>query len=559
MNNFLEKRLLPLSVFSSFLVHLCCALFLQTYSLWFSSERPKTLASPTQLSQTPRHEILHLSVRPIQSAAPTPIRPTIETSSSTLAQTPSSLPQNVPSQTPELHFPSPEIPFSTVTPKRTHSFPFPAVNPTLLLPKNLTLSALSQPTPTPKFLPHSEATSLPAMTSSSLPSFALPSSPFTETQLPPLSIEATTAKATPSSYTPQLPIIPTLAELDTVNLSEAFEAELLFFSREDGLGHLFALTLIPRKDLDLPKLHQHVTFLIDRSNSIQSERLTASKNAVRKALEELGEDTSFNVFVFDNKVEKLFPSLKSSTKEAILEADNFLGRIQLGSFFSTADVFKPLLHTIPGKVAENEVYTTVLLTDGESLGKKQVQKQLLHDWTYRNQGKSALYTLAMGTDAHLGSLDAISALNKGKLLYASTKRGLKRKLLKLMKTIQAPIAKGISVKAIIPGGEAKIDVYSSPESSSTLYLNQPYVILGTTTSLDDFVLFFQGRMKDRWLHIKKTVSFINAKRGGNSLKAEWALQQAYRHYEQYAVDNDPQHIADARLLLEPYNIQTAFE
>jgi hypothetical protein len=128
-----------------------------------------------------------------------------------------------------------------------------------------------------------------------------------------------------------------------------------------------------------------------------------------------------------------------------------------------------------------------------------------------------------------------------------------------MKTIQAPIAKGISVKAIIPGGEAKIDVYSSPESSSTLYLNQPYVILGTTTSLDDFVLFFQGRMKDRWLHIKKTVSFINAKRGGNSLKAEWALQQAYRHYEQYAVDNDPQHIADARLLLEPYNIQTAFE
>jgi hypothetical protein len=559
MSKFFEERLLPLSVCFSLLVHLCCIVFLQSYSLWFSAQRPVVAASPKPLPQAPRHEVLHLSVRPTQSTTPDTLKPTTESSSTTLAQTPPILPKNPTLEMQELQFSSPNEPLSSSAPLQARSFSFPPIEPLLFLPKNLTLSAVSKPTPNPQFLPRSEATSLPVMARAPLPSLTPSATTFTETALPPISIETTSFKATPSQYTPELPTLPTLRELDTVNLSEAFEAELLFSSREDGLGHLFALTLIPRKDLDLPKLHQHVTFLIDRSNSIQSERLNASKNAVRKALEELEEDTSFNVFVFDNKVEKLFPSFKASTADALVEASSFLDRVQLGSFFSSADIYKPLLHTIPGKVADDELYTTILLTDGETLSKKQVQRLLLHDWTHRNQGKASLYTLAMGADAHLGSLDAMSALNKGKLLYATTKRGLKRKLLKLMKTIRAPVAKGISVKAIIPGGNAKIDVYSSPQSSSTLYLDQPYVILGTTDTLDDFVLFFQGKMKDRWLHVKKTVSFLNARKGGNSLKAEWALQQAYRHYEQYSHDQNPQHIADAKILLEPYNIQTAFE
>ena len=91
-----------------------------------------------------------------------------------------------------------------------------------------------------------------------------------------------------------------------------------------------------------------------------------------------------------------------------------------------------------------------------------------------------------------------------------------------------------------------------------LYLDQPYVILGESDSLDDFILFVQGRLKDRWLNIKKTISFLNARKGNRSLKQEWAQQMAYQLYEQFTVDENPQHIADAKALLEPFDMPVAF-
>src|SRR6185295_1349084 len=84
-----------------------------------------------------------------------------------------------------------------------------------------------------------------------------------------------------------------------------------------------------------------------------------------------------------------------------------------------------------------------------------------------------------------------------------------------------------------------------------LYLDQPYVILGETSTLDDFILFVQGRLNGKWLNIKKNISFLSAKKGGKALKIESALQQSYILYERYLRDDDPKHIAEARNLLEP--------
>ena len=74
----------------------------------------------------------------------------------------------------------------------------------------------------------------------------------------------------------------------------------------------------------------------------------------------------------------------------------------------------------------------------------------------------------------------------------------------------------------------------------------------------DFILFVQGRLKDRWLNIRKTVSFLNAKKGGKELKEEWALQSAYQLYEHYLQDANPSHLVEAQNLLEPFNYQPPF-
>ncbi len=357
---------------------------------------------------------------------------------------------------------------------------------------------------------------------------------------------------------PDLPKLPTLEELETSSYSDSFDAELVFVPREEG-GHIFALTLIPRPDLQLPKIRQHFTFLIDRSNSIQQGRLAATKTAIHKALGELYPEDTFNIIAFDSKIEKMAPNFLPCIGKSFVIAEEFLQKIQLGSFFASSDLSKLLFLTVPESVQDDELYTAILLTDGESLAKKTVQRSILHDWTQYNRGKVALYALGMNGDSHLATLDAIAAFNKGKLFNAPTNRGLKRKLLKILKTIQTPIAKNLSCKAISRSPHAKIQLFPKPSQMSHLYLDQPYVILGETDTLDDFIFFLQGRLKDRWLNIKKPISFLTAKKGNKSLKGEWVLQHVYNLYERYFLEDNPKLIAEAQTLLAPFDHPAALQ
>jgi len=324
---------------------------------------------------------------------------------------------------------------------------------------------------------------------------------------------------------PNLPQFFTLADLETINLSDAFNAELTFLSKPDDSGYLFALTLLPRADLHLPKLQQRLTFVIDRGNSIQRERLVATKQAVLRAIEDLEEDDSFNIVVFDSKTEKLFSSFAPVTASTISTAEEFLDKVGLGSFFSTSDPYRPLLLTIPNYVPENELYTTILLTNGETLSNPDARKALTRDWTLQNQGRVSLYVVGMETDPHGATFETLCALNRGRFIQSSSQRGLKRQVLKLTKNIKTPLAKDLSIKIISRTANHKIDIYPQPGLAPHLYLNQPYVLIGSTDTLDDFFVFVQGRLKNQWLNVKKPLSFVNAKKGNSSLKT------AFQTYE----------------------------
>lgn len=549
-----HKKLLIGCFAFSFFLHLALLIGFQKYSFWFSSSpTPETAENWLQLvDKKERDEILKTAFEPTQTATgekEIAIQPQQEMSPSFSLR--ASLSMNEPEE-PALFFP-----FSFQEPLLAHSvlptFSIPTQSFNLLdhLPKDLII-----PTPSrqhhPLFPPLKADTAVTLSTPPPAPPEMPPSSLIAYANE--INFDLTGAGATQQAPSliplPNLSKLPTLAELDTSSYSESFETDLVFLPREEGKGYLFALTLIPRPDLKLPRLKQHITFLIDRANSVQQDRLSAAKAAVHKVLEELAEEDTFNIVAFDSKMEKLSPHPLPCTGKSYALAEAFLGKVQLGSFFSTSDLSRALFLTVPGAVDPNELYTAILLTDGESLAKPALQKALLSDWTQYNSGKVSLFVLGLN-DTHANTLDTAAAFNRGKFVDAPTNRGLKRKLLKLIKNTQNPVAKNLSCHAISKSPQTKIKLYPKTSGMPHLYLDQPYVILGETETLDDFILFVQGRLKDRWLNVKKTISFLTARKGTKTLKQELALQHAYELYEKYALDQNPKHLADARALLEP--------
>ncbi|HEX2582662.1 MAG TPA: VWA domain-containing protein [Chlamydiales bacterium] len=554
-----QKKILVIAfcVAISLSIHIGFFLVLQTHSVWFNPIQPHPAEIfSSALEKTKRDQILKESFALPASSVPT-YAPGSETASSLFSPLPmirALLPTSE-RVAPSLSFE--ELLSSYTFPIRSFSLPTPQTLDLFVdLPKDLFVPSVEQSISPKQFHPYSEPTPIVQLEKALGPPPAQELLISFSSGVRALPAEDS-AKIVPSIPIPALPEIPTLAELGTINLSDSFEAELTFSPRSDGPGYLFALTLIPHKDLQIPPLRQHLIFLIDRSNSIQHERLLATKSAVSKAIEELEEGDSFNIIAFDSKMEKLSPSLLKATPNNLAKANEFLNKIQLGNFFSPGDLYRPLFLTIPSIDQDDEVYTAILLTDGESLSKKGMQEIFARDWTLQNRGRVSLYALAMEADVHLGTIDAACHFNKGRLIYANSLRGLKRKLVKLTQNIKHPIGKHISCKAISKSPQANIDIYPAP--TPPIYLDQPYVLLGTTETPDDFILFVQGRLKNQWLNIKKTISFVNGKKGGSFLKSEWALQKAYQSYEKYIIEGDQKYLTEARILLDPFNLPTAFQ
>ena len=142
---------------------------------------------------------------------------------------------------------------------------------------------------------------------------------------------------------------------------------------------------------------------------------------------------------------------------------------------------------------------------------------------------------------------------------ASTHRGMKRKLLRQMKTLHAPIAKNLSCKGIPFSTEGSIEVLPQATQAPHLFMEEPYVIFGKTKTLDDFVLFVQGHLNGKWLHIKKTVSFLHAKKGSPSLKKQWALHKALDLYQQFLIEGNPKFFAEAHNLVQTHDLWAKFE
>jgi hypothetical protein len=212
----------------------------------------------------------------------------------------------------------------------------------------------------------------------------------------------------------------------------------------------------------------------------------------------------------------------------------------------------PLYKVLTKNVNDDEINIAILLSNGDGLQKINNYK-IFNEWTKLNKGNLSLYSLCLTEDNNGSLLELFSSLNKGKQLISTTNRGIKRKLLKLMKSISYPIVKNLVPSAICLEENVNIKLFSSNSSLPHLYLDEPYVILGTTNKLEDFTLFLQGKCANKWFNLKKHISFDKAKQGGIELQKELAQKRASICYEKYLTDSNPMHLEEAKKHIEPFN------
>lgn len=341
--------------------------------------------------------------------------------------------------------------------------------------------------------------------------------------------------------------------------SDDFTLIVDYAPKQDGQGYLFRLQLTPKDNAVFNRIAHNVFFLIDRSYSIPSERYEKSKRAILQSLSLLQEGDTFNILVFDSNIVRMSANNIPFNPQNIAKAYEFLSQQAHGGFFATTDLYSSLGNIVPAVVAEQEVNTAILLSDGDPILDLNKQRNAISQWTRQNAGKVSLYSIAAGQGNNLSLLDLLSAVNKGELYYAATDDGIAAMIFNLVQGLQNPIGKEITTTIVVPNAKTQVSLFPSSHRLPNLYQDIPYVIYGSTNTLEDFHIFFQGKYYDRWLDIKQLVSFKNAHIAyGNTLERLWTLQKAYDYYDQYLCNGEISALLQARRLLHQQDIPIPF-
>jgi hypothetical protein len=320
--------------------------------------------------------------------------------------------------------------------------------------------------------------------------------------------------------------------------SEDFDTTVEYIPNENGAGYLFKLIISPRQDVTFKRIRQNISFLIDRSHSISSERYKASQKAVVRALSYLHPDDNFNILVFDHNIVHFAEAPVPCNNDNIKAASDFLLEQPHGGFFASTDIYASLGDIIPKAVADTEINTAILLSDGDTYLHKNRQRKMIGDWTKNNAGSVALYCIASGEGNNLSLLRLISFFNKGALHYTPTHSGLDKALLNLLNTTRIPIGKDISITAIPSDEDAVITLLPCKDMLPNLYKDQSYVIYGTTSSLSPFHLFIQGRYYDKWLDIREELTFSTPEPRRDTIEKPLHALNSYNNFYRYLVNDD---------------------
>lgn len=351
--------------------------------------------------------------------------------------------------------------------------------------------------------------------------------------------------------------MPTSSDLHILSCGNDFDLDVVYNLREDGEGYLFALSLIPKKNISFQRIKQNYLFLLDRSHSIGEERFYSTKAALFSALSLLDREDTFNIIAFDKKNEALFEKNMPANAAMIRHAKEFLQKQKIAGIFTTTNISRPLFLGSQQLMKEAGSRSIIYFSNGETLDKAG-HKKALHDWTQNNKGAISFYSVIQKGDKKGRLLEYLSALNKGKLFASQTPSGFRRTLRKLISSIRTPLAQNMEAYVYLMKGGTEVTLYPSLKQMPNLYLDQPFVVIGTTKKLEPFTLFLQGKNKGQWFHIKKDISFQNARSSGPFLYEEWALQRAYRCYDAYLQDGNEDHLKEAKELLTPFCVEEAF-
>jgi Ca-activated chloride channel family protein len=234
-----------------------------------------------------------------------------------------------------------------------------------------------------------------------------------------------------------------------------------FVFREAGRPGALLLSLTPEA-VPAPEevLPREMLFVFDRSGSMGGESIVQARNALRACLRALNPGDSFNIFAFDNFVERLAPTPLPFTQANVDAADRFIAGIEARG---GTEIVAALAEALAQPRDPKRLRVVVFLTDG-AVGNENL---VLRELTAR-LGEARVFAFGVGSAVNRFLLDKLAEVGRGVTEYILPGEPIEPGVERFQRRAALPLLRDLHIEW---GGAHVSDVLPTPLPD--LYAGQP--------------------------------------------------------------------------------------
>jgi Ca-activated chloride channel family protein len=260
---------------------------------------------------------------------------------------------------------------------------------------------------------------------------------------------------------------------------------------EEHFAFLFSPEAVPQESDYLPK---DIVFVIDRSGSMDGEKIEQARGALRSILSQLREGDRFSVVGFDDRITLLDGVLRPADDQNLKDARRFVQGLTAEGYTDLASALQTGLEILARSESAGASRTVVFLTDGLPTAGVTNEETIARLVTRANARLEArLHIFGVGYDVNTHLLDGLAAEHGGTVTYVQPGEDLEAALTDFYGRIARPILTDLQVDF---KGVRVDDVY--PAELPDLFAGSSLLLTGRYQALGERVaVHVSGRSGDQ--------------------------------------------------------------
>ena len=220
-----------------------------------------------------------------------------------------------------------------------------------------------------------------------------------------------------------------------------------------GSDGFFVAMLAPQPDINSEAISKDVILVLDRSGSMDGEKIQQAQKAVIYILEHLKANDRFNIIAFNSQINSLAINLRPVDQVTV--GIDFINQF---SALGNTDINSALL-TAADMVDEERPTYILFLTDGLPTEGETDSQRILDNFARSAPENVRLFSFGVGYDVDTFLLDSLSQEHHGLSTYVTGDQSLETVLSAFYEKISTPVLTNLSIDF---GGLATNDIYPNP-------------------------------------------------------------------------------------------------